>query len=68
MRDRDGEVVDPRDVLDDEELRDYQASRRARAHGGTPRPRLSVFPTIDRETGLDRDGAAWGARTYGGSS
>lgn len=58
-RDRYGAEVDPRDVLDDDERRDYERSRRN--HPSRRRqPRLHILPTVD-EDGIDADGWEHGA-------
>lgn len=59
-----GEELDPRDVLDGQELREYD--HRERAHSFKA-PRSPAFPELDADTGLDAEGWAWGARTYGGA-
>lgn len=64
MRDHNGETVTARDVLDDDEMRDYQQSRRDRTTRGFRAPHPVYFPAVD-EDGLDSEGCSWGASPHG---
>jgi hypothetical protein len=61
MRDHDGNRVNPRDHLSDDETRQYEAARR-NSHPATRRPRLHILPDVDPETGLDGNGWQWSAK------